>query len=386
MIPLRTDSPLETTPWANWAIIAANVVVFLLQRATFSEQWVAPLSLDPRDPHLLHYFTYQFMHGDVLHLLGNMLFLYIFGNNVADRIGNVGYIAFYLAGGVAAGIGHVLSSINPVIGASGSVSAVTGAFLVLLPRSRVTVLFIFFIITAFEIPSVWLILLSFVKDFVIGFSGARTQVAHFAHLAGSVFGFSVCFALLGVRLLPRDQFDLFSLFQRWNRRRQYKELTRKGFDPFGFTPPPKRGEVLNPNLDRIQDLRAQISEAIAHHKLEEAARLYLELRAIDPNQVLSRQSQLDVANQLFSQQMHPAAADAYELFLRQYPRYEQIEQIQLVLGIIYSRYTRRPDKARPHLAAAIERLNNARDLELARSELARVDASAGSSVQPPGQK
>jgi membrane associated rhomboid family serine protease len=374
MFPIRTDSPLYSTPWTNWLLVAANVVVFLVQQFAWRGLDYTPGALDPRDPQLLHFFTYQFLHGDGWHIVGNMVFLYIFGNNVCDRIGNLGYLAFYLAGGVAAGIGHVMTSTAPAIGASGSVSAVTAAFLVLLPRSRVTILYFFILIGVFEIPSMWLILFSFLKDFVLGFSGAGTGVAHTAHLAGSVFGFVICLSLLSVRLLPRDQFDMFALLQRWNRRRQYKDLVRGGYDPFGYIPA-KRGPA-NPNFDRIQDLRAQISEAIAHHKMEEAAKRYLELRAIDPNQVLARQSQLDVANQLFAQQIYPAAADAYELFLRQYPKAEQVDQVQLMLGIVYARYLNRPDKARDHLAAAVERLQNERDMELAKAELEKIKPDA----------
>jgi len=375
MIPLRTDVPLRSTPWANYLLVAINVVVFFVQRWNWAGELHTPGALDPRDPHLINYFTYQFLHGDAMHLAGNMLFLYIFGNNVADRIGNVGYLAFYLAGGVAAGIGHVLSDVQPVIGASGSVSAVTGAFIVLLPRSHVTVLFFFFIISSFEIPSVWLIVASFLKDFVLGFGdprGTAQGVAHVAHFAGSVFGFSILFALLTAHLLPRDQFDLFALAQRWNRRRQYRDLRSTGWDPFGVTPPATRKGAINPNLERIQDVRARISDALSKHQLEQATNLYLELRAIDPNQVLARQSQLDVANTLYTQEKYAAAADAYELFLRQYYKADEVEQVQLMLGILYARYLNDADKARPHLSAAAEKLQSSKEGDLARAELARL--------------
>src|SRR3954447_9282447 len=230
LLPLRTDSPLRRTPWMNWGLIAANIIVFLLQQlAPFNEAFWQGLALRADDPHLLSYFTYQFLHADGMHIAGNMLFLYIFGNNVNDRMGHWGYLGFYLAGGVAAGIGHVVSSRASVIGASGAVSAVTGAYLVLLPRSHITLVYWFILIGMIEIPSVWFIVMSFAWDFILGFSFMGGQVAHVAHLSGSVFGFIVSFALLGVRLLPRDQFDLFALFQRWNRRRQYQDMVSKGF-------------------------------------------------------------------------------------------------------------------------------------------------------------
>lgn len=353
----------------NWALLAANVVVFLVQRVLWPTD--PPGLLQPRDPHLIHYFTYQFLHADGLHLASNMLFLYIFGNNVNDRMGHWGYLAFYLAGGVFAGVGHMLTSSSPVLGASGAVSAVTGAYLVLLPRSHITLFFFFFFIGTFEIPCIYFIIASFLKDFIYGFSPMDSGVAHIAHLSGSVFGFAVSLSLLAARMLPRDQFDLFALIQRWNRRRQYQDMVRKGFDPFSVTAGVKRGAP-DPNAARIQDLRGRISESVEKHQLEDAVRLYLELHAIDPQQVLARQNQLDIANQLYAQGIHAAAADAYEGFLRSYPKSDQVGQVQLMLGLLYARYLNRPDMARGHLSGAAEKLHNEREIELARQELAKI--------------
>ena len=377
LIPIRTDSPLRRTPWMNWGLIAANVVVFLIQQ-TLSREQEHSLALRSADPNLLNYFTYQFLHADGFHIGGNMLFLFIFGNNVNDRIGHWGYLAFYLAGGVAAGIGHVLTSdpTSSVIGASGAISAVTAAYLVLLPRSHITLIYWFILIGTFEIPSIWFIVMNFAWDFLIGFGGpfGGGNVAHTAHIAGTVFGFVISFCLLSVRLLPRDQFDMFALFQRWNRRRQYQDMVSKGFDPFGVTPRSGRGAI-DPNMDRIQDLRGRISDAIGQHQLEQAVKLYLELRGIDPQQVLARQNQLDVANQLFAQDAHAPAADAYEGFLKFYPKYDQIEHVKLMLGLLYARYLNKPDKARENLMAALTRLSNPREVEIAKAELEQLGVS-----------
>src|SRR4051812_31940381 len=106
-IPIRTDTPLRRTPYMNYALIVANVVMFALQKTMFSRALLDKLMLQPRDPQIWQFFTYQFLHGDILHILGNMLFLYIFGNNVNDKLGNWGYLPFYLAGGVFAGVADV---------------------------------------------------------------------------------------------------------------------------------------------------------------------------------------------------------------------------------------------------------------------------------------
>jgi outer membrane protein assembly factor BamD (BamD/ComL family) len=172
--------------------------------------------------------------------------------------------------------------------------------------------------------------------------------------------------------------DLFGILDRWNRRRQHRDLVSKGYDPFSYTAKMESAKP-NPQLERIQDLRAEISDAVSHEKLEEAKKLYLELRAIDPKQVLSRQAQLDVANQLFSDSMHEAAADAYELYLRTYPKADRIENVQLILGVVYSRYLNKYQRAKELFTAALQRLHATRDVELAKSELQRIEPLIASS-------
>ncbi|HEX3357474.1 MAG TPA: rhomboid family intramembrane serine protease [Tepidisphaeraceae bacterium] len=376
-IPVRTDTPLRRTPYMNYALIVANVIVFMCQQGVIRGSLENMLLLQPRDPRLWQFFTYQFLHGSILHIVGNMLFLYIFGNNVNDKLGNFGYLGFYLAGGVFAGIAHVLTSSEPVLGASGAIAAVTGAYLVLLPYSRITIFYFFYLIGTFELSGLWFVLLFFAMDifeqFSSGMFGGREAVAHMAHIGGTFFGFAVCMTLLSVRLLPRDMWDLFGILDRWNRRRQHRDAVSKGYDPFGYTPRQTPNARPDPMMERIQDTRASISEAVAQQRLPDAVKLYLELRAIDPNQVMSRQTQLDIANQLFADGLHPAAADAYELFLRTYPKAEQIENVQLILAIVYARYLNRYDRAKELLTSALTKLHAERDIELAKSELARIE-------------
>src|SRR4051812_36641438 len=124
--PIRTDSPLRTTPYMNWALIAANIVMYIVQLRLWGNR-PPPIALDPVDPQLLHYFTYMFLHGGIMHLLGNMMVLYIFGNNVNDKMGHFGYLAFYLAGGVFSGMCFLLLGGGgrlPLLGASGAIFAV----------------------------------------------------------------------------------------------------------------------------------------------------------------------------------------------------------------------------------------------------------------------
>jgi hypothetical protein len=300
----------------------------------------------------------------------------VFGNNVNDRMGNLGYLAFYLAGAVVSGISFVMFDNSPIIGASGAVAAVTGAYLVLLPRSNITIVYFLLVIGVAEIPSIYFVVGFFLMDVIMAaYPSMSGGVAHSAHVGGTLFGFAVCMALLWAHLLPRDQYDVLALIARWNKRRQYQELVRRGYNPFAYVPP-QRG-TSNPQQDRIQDLRASIAEAVAHRDLPGAARLYVELLAIDPEQVLSRQMQIDVANQLYAEQRYGPAADAYELFVRHYPKADNIEHIRLMLGMIYNGYLKRPDRAIVHLQAALQRLHSPREVELARRELAHAEATLG---------
>src|SRR5437868_10839319 len=231
LIPLRTDSPLRTTPYMNWALIVANVAVYVLQAT--NPAIIDHYMLWPRYPRVYAFITSTFLHAGLLHIAGNMLFLYIFGNNVNDRMGHLGYLAFYLAGGIAGNIAYVLTQheASPVLGASGAISAVTGAYLVLFPRSSITVFYFWFFFGQIEIPSLWFIGGFFAYDIFLQaaeHTAGGGGVAHMAHVGGTVFGFGLCFALLAVSLLPRDQFDIVALVQRWNKRRQYRDLVSKG--------------------------------------------------------------------------------------------------------------------------------------------------------------
>jgi membrane associated rhomboid family serine protease len=394
IIPIRTDRPLRRTPYMNWALIAANFAVFLFQisknpQDPGNSDFVAPLTLQAGDPHLWQYFTYAFLHANWLHIIGNMLFLYIFGNNINDRLGHLGYLAFYLAGAVFAGIGYVLfQRQGNVLGASGAVAAVTGAYLVLLPLSNITVFYFFFFIGVIEIASLWFILIFFMTD-VLGEAmpqllGGDVAVAHMAHISGTLFGAAVCSILLATRLLPRDKFDMVALAQRWNRRRTYRDMVAGGYNPFGYAgpasfradAPPKPPDAAT---QRLMDLRSRISQAAAAHDMPAAADLYRELIGLDSNQVMARNVQLDIANYLASQRSYAEAAAAYEQFLRFYPNYDQIEQVDLILGVIYSRHLNRPQRAKECLLRAIARLHFSREIELAKAELAHVEAA-----MPPG--
>jgi membrane associated rhomboid family serine protease len=396
MIPIRTDYRMRRTPWVNYGLLASNVLVFILGfngLSPASQAGIWEHLLHPNQPRLDQFFSSMFLHAGWMHLLGNMVFLWVFGNAMNDKFGHLGYLCFYLAGGLLAGVGYlILDPVAPVLGASGAIAAVTGAYLVLLPRARVTVLLIYFFIMPLEISSLYFLLFQFAWNLfmttaVLG-DLAGGGVAYAAHTAGYVYGIGVAAALLATRVMPRDPFDLLSLVRGRQRRARYRRMVDRGFDPFGHISPDLRRPGTSgawvdarnvgqaPPSDtaaaKEMQLRRDISQAVARHDVADAAKMYLRLVQLVEDAVLPRQQQLDVANQLMADQQYPAAAEAYERFLRHYPRYEHPGDIHLLLGLIYGRYLHQYQQAEQSLSRALELLHDASKSDLARSELQSV--------------
>ena len=344
ILPIRTNMPLRSTPVVNYLLLIANIAVFLVTRHGLAAGRLDNYVLQGSYPQLHQFLTHAFLHADFYHLAGNMLFLYIFGNNINDRLGNVGYLAFYLAGAFFAGLGHVYMEQSPAVGASGAIAAVTGLYLILFARTEVTLFYWFFIfLGTFDITALLWILLSFGKDLFYALRPSAFQIAYSAHVAGYLFGFGIGLVLLFVGLLRRGRFDLLSFFIRPSYRTSVRPSAKAKSD---FTT--EQREVFN--------LRQKILDSLAGHDMPQAVQLYDQLRRADASQVLPTQAQLDLANQLMAQADYQQAAEAYELFLKTYPTYQQSSQVQLMLGLLYSRYLNQPAQAREHLASALQQL------------------------------
>ena len=218
MIPIRDDAPKSTTPFINYFLIVLNLVVFLFeviqppdQRAEFIKAFAfVPYRVDlwlggvaPAGYALIPLFTSMFLHASWLHVLSNMWFLRIFGDNVEDRLGHFGYLLFYLVTGLAASLTNFVFSIHsriPSVGASGAIAGVMGAYFFLYPRARVLTWFGFFV---FWLPA-WLVLgYWFVLQFLSGAASTITYtaqpgggVAFWAHVGGFVAG------LLLIKIVP----------------------------------------------------------------------------------------------------------------------------------------------------------------------------------------
>jgi membrane associated rhomboid family serine protease len=230
LIPLRDANPTRRAPVVTYALIAACLVAFAGELAVAAsggdaalEELVARYGTVPAGvsadlgagafltPATLGILTGIFLHGGWLHVLGNMLFLWIFGNNIEDRLGHLTYLAFYLTGGIAASLAQVAidpTSTVPLIGASGAIAAVLGAYFVFFPRARITSLvFLGFFYQLLNVPAIvvlgyWFLLQLIDGVASLGAEHAQGGVAFFAHIGGFVAGMVVA-AL--ARLLRRGQ-------------------------------------------------------------------------------------------------------------------------------------------------------------------------------------
>jgi membrane associated rhomboid family serine protease len=213
MFPLSDVIPSRTTPVTTVGLIVVNVLVFLYERTLpepLLDQFVASYALIPAWFSVPALFTSQFLHGGWLHIISNMLYLWIFGDNVEDRLGHGRFVAFYLGCGAAAAVLQTLfdpfSSV-PMVGASGAIAGVMGAYFVLYPHSRVlTAVFLVIFFDIIEIPAVFFLglwfllqLLSGVGSLALG-TAAGGGIAFWAHIGGFMAG-----ALIGLVLRSRDK-------------------------------------------------------------------------------------------------------------------------------------------------------------------------------------
>ncbi|MCS7140853.1 MAG: rhomboid family intramembrane serine protease [Candidatus Nitrosocaldus sp.] len=221
MFPLYDENPRTTRPYVNYALIAINFMVFIWevivtrlftdQRATialFMNHGFVPARFleDVGSAQFvdagISILSSMFMHGSIMHILGNMLFLWIFGDNVEDRFGHMKYLACYLFWGFAAAIAHLAWAMSvggeqmliPAVGASGAISGVLGAYMLMFPHARVVTLIFFFLITTTRIPAFAYLLLWFIYQAIAAALDAGGGVAYLAHIGGFVAGLAFGFA------------------------------------------------------------------------------------------------------------------------------------------------------------------------------------------------
>ena len=227
MFPINDNNPTRITPFVTYALIAINILVFINELSLTQpqlEQFFQLYAVVPKEltanlngipvnqpvPEPLTLITSQFLHGGFAHLFGNMLFLWIFGNNIEDQLGHVKYLIFYLVCGILAALSQWFFSTQsgiPALGASGAIAGVLGAYILRFPRARVrTLLFLGPFITFPDIPAIFFLGIWFLQQALYGVASLNVEssigmenggVAYWAHIGGFVFG-AILGPLLGL--------------------------------------------------------------------------------------------------------------------------------------------------------------------------------------------
>lgn len=206
MFPIHDDTErIHGRPYLNYGLIAINIIIFIYELIAtgFLTNESATISMLEKygaipnqvlSGNIFSVITSMFLHGGLAHLMGNMVYLFVFGDNIEDRFGRIKYLVLYLIWGIVAALGHSLIAVYsgngeiPAIGASGAISGVLGAYLVMFPRARIyTIVFAFFI-TTIRIPAIAFIPFWFIMQIVLGFIDPLSGVAYAAHISGFLAG------------------------------------------------------------------------------------------------------------------------------------------------------------------------------------------------------
>ncbi len=398
IIPLGTDRPSLRPMLVTPLLMGLNIAVFVALAALGSknpdqlEAIRRALMLQPHDFHWYQPITSAFLHADFWHIAANMLFLWVFGPNIEDRLGKWWFLVFYVGGAFAASGLHVAFEDAPALGASGAVSALTGAYLVLFPRTQIKALFLLFL-RPFSVSAWWFIVGAFVWD-LIGQGARADNIAHLAHIGGSIYGASVMLILLWTKLLPREIYDLFSIARQAHRRRQLKEATADGHKRAAtwWGNDKKEGVVSG---EAVAAARAEVQRLLTALDMPGAGRAYKALMtdhaAVPGATVLSVKYMEQLAAHYYAARLdgpesqredhRKLAAYVMEKMIAAYPREQGTPRCRVLLALLLSHEMNDPARAKSLLEEAIPYLHDDAELAIAKEELAAITAKP-QPVQP----
>ncbi len=247
LVPYAVDVPYDRRPVTNWLLIISVIAAFCFQFASYDggeleKQAFSKYVLDGW--HWEGLLGHMWLHGDPLHLAGNMLFLWVFGNAVCAKVGNFKYLPIYLFVGLGAAAGHLLFHGDPAVGASGAINGIVGMFLVFFWQNEMDCVFFMFIFLrpiykTFSISSYWMIGLWLLFDIFGALTGGG-RIAYFAHLGGFFSGAVLAVLLLKFNLVTmyRDEQSLIGLFEQWRQGREdakLEEIARQAIEKTNHT-------------------------------------------------------------------------------------------------------------------------------------------------------
>lgn len=361
-----TPNPRNFTPWVNWLLIAANIAVYLFIKLQFgSARVLTPLGVrsaydifvstygyKPGSPELSHLFFSMFLHANVFHLAGNMLFLWIYGDNIEHRLGRIGYLVTYLTTGVIATLFFSLfagSSMIPLIGASGAISGVLGLYFLLFPRNKVKLLVAFFpfFFDVILLPARLVLGFYILVDNLLPFlAGTRSGVAYGAHLGGFLGGLTI--AWIGERVAWHWPWS--DEFWRLGSRAKKKKVDPEQPSEFLLS------ELRSALVDNTPDRAIKTITMMDHQ----------DLTALRPDECVLLANWLDESG-------HPIAATRLlRLCLTNHPDAGNLADVYLLLGLMRLRQGQ-PTAAYQHLLSVFDYNPSPQTEERARQALAQID-------------
>lgn len=375
LIPIGTDVQHRRQPFVTYFIIGLNLLIFAMQWTidrsgganSQSEliRFIANLESEgPLSSTHFHYWsllTYQFLHAGWMHIIVNMIFLLPFGKAVEDRMGHVGFALFYLGSGALGGYIHTLLYLNPVVGASGSVCAVVAAFIVLAPKTKIHVLFIFFIIGVYTVPSLLLVGFFIALDtfslLASLFSDTSNRTAWVVHLVGYLSGIICTFLALSSGLIRTSEFDLTLMIRQLHRRRAMQKCIKE-------TPVFQKG---NKAIEHPESaIRLAIAEDALRGDTEKATTQYFQ--AIDeyPSIKIDRRTHHLIGSSLLQNNKTIEGVEVFERYLLQHKEAEDCPEVALLLAAKYARNLDNPKRATELLKAYTKKFSEHHQ-ELART-------------------
>ena len=375
-LPIGDDNPKETTPFVHYGIMTVNVVVFLYALRYgrhVGEFWLA-WGLVPAEFDLTRLFTSVYVHGDIWHLFGNMLFLWIVGDNVEDRLGHVGYLVFYHLAGVAACLAHVAfapNSLLPLIGASGAISGVMGAYAVFFPRAKIKIwywVFFFFMGVAY-VSATWAVGLWFLGQVLLRVGLGSRGVSYDAHIGGIVFGVAAALVLRGVFLRKPDTVRRVvgtgGREPRWRRAGGARADTAWDARPAAPAAVELQGDV---------DDNTAVAASLDAGDAQTAYRYFTRAAARAGWTSLDESIALRLGDALVQAGSYGPAARVYEVMVETFPQSPGGPEAAFRLGVILSRVNEDYDRARPLLDRVYRTHPGAGRRQQALDELRRIDA------------
>jgi len=408
IIPIGDDNPSLRIPYVTYGLVAINVVIFVLVNrfgslpASVSREW----GFVPNDLKWYTFVTSVFLHGDFFHILFNMLFLWIFGDNVEDKLGHVLYFVFYLVAGALACTFYMLftgfsGGSIPLVGASGAIAGAMGCYMLFFPNANIRYFYwvFWFFMGVIPIRAKWSlglwIAMNLVNWLVLN-SRYVTGVAYAAHVGGFAVGIGA--GMLAKSWLVRKGrvtgYDEYTGFappgtgRGTARRERTERFTPQSFQQARPESTPReprstqvRREYVSPRVQTERDgegffgMEEAIAENLRTAQMDVALEKYREYVRMRHAKALPSWAQIKIAAELFKMKDYEAALEAYRRYLARYPGGPDAAEAKFRLGVILSRYRKEYFRAREYLLQAVVEHPDPKIVAFARTELERVSAN-----------